>query len=170
GLSRARYRRKVQSAHVAHVGVLVRELPDTRGEPPAKRVWASSAVVVPFLCAYRHRVGRHWRRDRLLRNSVGLRQIARTIRPPNWQLPTRATKTCLDGAGNHQGAIIAAPPYTPDGGRHIASCADLDGETQQCLDGPAMCAQSAGHAWRWRHHRSIFADSASHESRERLDL
>ena len=50
------------------------------------------------------------------------------------------------------------------------SGADLDGETQQCLDGAAMCAQGAGHSWRCRHHRSVFRDPTRNESRERLHV
>src|SRR5256885_16942571 len=57
GISRTRHRGKIQSAHVAHLGMLVRKLPDTRRKPFAESVRARRAVVVSFVCARRHCMG-----------------------------------------------------------------------------------------------------------------
>ena len=120
-ISRAGYRREIQPAHVAHVGMLVRELPHSGGESTAERIGFARAAVVSFAGARRHCLGRDWRGDRLLRNGARLRQIARTIRPPDCRLPTGAGKTRLDGAGNYEGAITRVASDAHDGSGHGAS-------------------------------------------------
>ena len=92
-ISRAGYRRKIQSAHVAHIGMLVRELSYSSGKSIAESIGAARAAVVPFTGSRRHRMGRDRRGHRLLRDGARLRQVARTIWSPHRQFPTRAGKT-----------------------------------------------------------------------------
>src|SRR5438876_492691 len=86
-ISCAGYRGKIQPAHVAHVGVLVRKLPDSGGEPPAQSIRTACAAIVSLAGACGRGVGCDWRGHRLLRNGARLRQIASTIWPPDCRLP-----------------------------------------------------------------------------------
>ena len=144
--------------------MLVRELPNPCGKSFAQGVRARCPTVLSFARTHRYCVGRDWRSHRLLRNGAGLRQIARTIWPPNRRLPTGATKTCLDGAGDYQGAITGVASHTHDGDGLSAARADLAREAEQRLDGTGMLPEGARHTRRRRHHRSLPRDPASHES------
>ena len=158
------------AAHVAYLGMLVRELPHTCGKSFTQGVRARRTAVLSFARTRRHCLGSDWRGDRLLRNGAGIRKIARTIWPPNCGLPISATKTRLDGAGDYQGAIIGVASHTHDGDGLGASRPDLAREAKQRLDGAGMRAEGARHPWRRRHHRSLPRDPPSHESGNRLHL
>src|SRR5207244_13013010 len=121
-------RREVQPSHVAHVGMLVRELPHTGGESLAQSFRVARAVVVSFASPRRRGVGCDWRGHRLLRNGAGLREIARTIWPADRRLPTGAGKIGVDGAGNNKGAITGVASHPHDGSGHGPSPADFFGQ------------------------------------------
>src|SRR5438552_15251750 len=125
------YSRKIQPSHVTHVGVLVRKLPHTGGESPVQSVGVARATVVSFAGARGRCLGCDWRGHRLLRNGARLCQIARTIWPPDCRLPTRAGKTRLDGAGDHEGTIAGPEPYWHDGSRDRASVTYLLGQVEK---------------------------------------
>src|SRR5436853_4860712 len=113
--------------------MLVRKLPHTGGESPVQSVGVARATVVSFAGARGRCVGCDWRGHRLLRNGARLRQIARTIRPPDCRLPTRAGKTRLDGAGDHEGTIARPAPYSHDGSGDRASLTNFAGQAEQRL-------------------------------------
>src|SRR5205085_11474213 len=123
--------------------MLVRELPDSGGEPFAQSCRIARAALVPFASARWRRVGGDWSGDRLLRNGFELCEIARTIRPTDCRIPTCAGKTRLDGARDHKSAVARVASHPNDGSRQRATAANLIGEKQQCLDGAPMCPQSA---------------------------
>src|SRR3984893_6156604 len=133
--------------------MLVRELPDSGGEPLAERKRIARAVVLSFASARRRGLGCDWGGDRLLRNRARVFERTRTIRPADWRFPIGPGKIVVGGAGNYQGAIARVASHPNDGSRHRASAANLTGETQQCLDGAAMCPQSARHFGRDRNYR-----------------
>ena len=110
---------KVQSAHVAHVGMLVRELPHTGGESFAQGFGIASAAFVSFAGSCRRGLGRDWRGHRLLRNGARLRQIARAIWSSDRGFPIGAGKTCVDGAGNYEGAITGPASHPHDGSGRV---------------------------------------------------
>src|SRR5438477_6838380 len=111
--------------------MLVRKLSHTGGESPVQSVGVARATVVSFAGARGRCVGCDWRGHRLLRNGACLRQIPRTIWPPDCRLPTRAGKIGLDGAGDYESAITRIASYTHDGGGNGTASADFAGQAQQ---------------------------------------
>src|SRR6266542_3512729 len=123
--------------------MLVRELPHTCEESFAQGVRARRTAILSFARAFWHYAARDWFSRRLLRNGAGLRQIARTIWPTDCRLPISAAKTCLDGAGDYQGAIIGVASHTHDGDGLGASRTNLAGEAKQRLDGAGIRSEGA---------------------------
>src|SRR5438876_10964997 len=78
GVSHTGYRGKIQPAHVAYVGVLVRKLPDTSGESFAPSLRIDRTVVLSRAGARGQCVGRDWRGDCVLRDGACLRKSTRT--------------------------------------------------------------------------------------------
>jgi len=122
----------------------------------------ASGLRAPLSCLSYARVGNCVGRHRApaidcLRNSAG----GTPKRANNSGAQLAASNSCnknlfWDGPGNHQGAVIGAPSYAPDGGRHIASCTDLNGERNNVLMALQCARKAAGRSWRRRHHRSAF--------------
>src|SRR5438105_6376600 len=115
--------------------MLVRELPDSGGESFAESFRVARAVVMSFAGARRRGVGRDWRGHRLLRNNARVCKVARTIWSSDRRLPIGAGKTGLDGARNHESAVIGFACDPDNGGRQRTPAANFICETQQCLYG-----------------------------------
>src|SRR5262249_35550652 len=118
-----------------HVRARVRRLQDPTREQAAGSEGAQGPALVLEPGALRHRVGRHRRRDGVLRLGAPVRADPYPVREAHRLLPTRPAEARVDDHRDHQGAAPMPAPGPAEGRGPRARAADLDGQDEQRPDG-----------------------------------